>query len=294
MSHPELPYAKGHGTGNDFVVLPDFAGELTLRPSMVAALCDRRTGIGADGVLRVVRTAHAEEFGVVAQADRAEWFMDYRNADGSVAEMCGNGVRVFVRYLLDAGLADRPIVHVATRAGVVAVTVEGDGTLAADLGPATVPDVRPPARVSVDPHGWPATAVTMPNPHAVVFVHDLTEAGDLAESPFVAPADAFPDGANVEFVRIDEPGHLAMRVYERGVGETASCGTGACAAVVAARRRLGAGSAGDTGVPTRWTVDVPGGRLRVTERPDGRVELAGPAVLVANGTVHRDWLEAHA
>ena len=279
-----LPYVKGHGTGNDFVVIPDLDGELTLTTALVKAICDRRTGLGADGILRVVRTVHAEELGVAAQADRAEWFMDYRNADGSIAEMCGNGVRVFVRYLLDAGLADRPVVHVATRAGVTPVTIEHDGTLAADLGPAGIP-------VSIDLQGWPATAVTMPNPHAVVFVHDLAAAGDLVHAPEVGPPEAFPDGANVEFVLVTEPGHLEMRVWERGVGETASCGTGACAAVVAARRRL-APPTGE-GVPEEWAVDVPGGRLRVTERPDVRVELAGPAVLVSSGELRPEWVEAH-
>jgi diaminopimelate epimerase len=258
---------------------------------LVAAICDRRSGVGGDGVLRVVRTVHSDEVGVAAQADRAEWFMDYRNADGSIAEMCGNGVRVFVRYLLDAGLADRPVVHVATRAGVTAVTIEHDGTLAAELGPAAMPEVRPSPSVTIDPVGWPAVSVTMPNPHAVVFVHDLAVAGDLMQAPVVGPLDAFPDGANVEFVVIEEPGHLSMRVFERGVGETASCGTGACAVVVAARRRLAPPDG--AGVVERWTVDVPGGQLRVTERPDGRVELAGPAVLVSSGVLRPEWVEAH-
>ena len=292
MTATALPYVKGHGTGNDFVVIPDLDGELHLTAALVAAICNRRTGVGADGVLRVVRTVHAEEVGVEAQAGRAEWFMDYRNADGSIAEMCGNGVRVFVRFLLDAGLADRPVVHVATRAGVTTVTIEADGTLAADLGPGDHPrrtacgsGQRRPRGVARDggDHAQPARRGLRPRPGP-----GRRPAAARRRSE---PLDAFPDGANVEFVRITEPGHLEMRVWERGVGETASCGTGACAAVVAARRRLATPDGAE--VPAQWTVDVPGGRLRVTERPDRRVELAGPAELVSAGVLRPDWLDAH-
>ncbi len=282
-----LEFAKGHGTANDFVLLPDSNGVVDLDPALVRALCDRRTGIGADGVLRVVPTALAVEPEVVAQADEAAWFMDYRNADGSAAQMCGNGIRVFVRYLLDRGWVSGTTVPVATRSGVVPVTVEPSGLLAAELGPFGLPDGGEPPYVVVGDRRWPAMAVTMPNPHAVVFVDSLTEAGVLLEAPELLPAGAFPEGANVEFVVVDEPGHLSMRVHERGVGETQSCGTGACAAVVAARRRVGLGE--QVTAPAEWTVDVPGGRLRVTERPSGRVELAGPAVLVGSGRLSRTW-----
>ena len=269
-------FLKGHGTHNDFILLPDVEGELELDAATVIALCDRHRGLGADGVLRVVPTTFSLEPDVEPLSGQADWFMDYRNADGSVSEMCGNGVRVFVRYLLEAGLASGPDVPVATRGGVRLAHVEDDGTIAVDMGPATLRGDGV-ATVQVGDRQWPALGLEVPNPHAVALVDDLDDAGPLLEAPLAGPDGTWPDGVNVEFVRIEEPGHLTMRVFERGVGETRSCGTGACAAVVAARRHLGADA------PARWDVDVPGGRLRVTVGRDGSIELAGPAVLVADG-----------
>ncbi len=288
MSDVGWPFVKGHGTGNDFVLLPDPTGSLDLRPAVVAAICDRRTGVGGDGVLRVVPSA------LVASGDAgpdgatgAEWFMDYRNADGSVAEMCGNGVRVFATYLVAAGLQAPGTFAVGTRAGVRAVQVHRDGRVTVDMGPAGFPgpdDVE--VLVAGPPAGWrPAVAVDVGNPHAVVFVDDLAEPGPLREAPEVRPAGAFPSGVNVEFARVLEPGHVAMRVHERGVGETQSCGTGACAVFAATRARFGSGA------PDSWTVDVPGGRLVLRATADGSVQLTGPAVLVASGTLDPSWLE---
>ncbi len=283
-----VPFVKGHGTENDFIVLPDVDDRLTLTPARVRALCDRRVGLGADGVLRVVLTSTQAE--VAAQADTAAWFMDHRNADGSTAEMCGNGVRVFVRYLLDRGLAHGPTVTVATRGGPRTVTVDETegarpGDLQVDMGAATPPDDRTAPEVAVGSCSWPAVGVLVPNPHAVVFVESLDTVGDLLVAPTVTPAGVFPDGVNVEFVSAGAPGHVAMRVHERGVGETRSCGTGACAVAWAAKRRPGGEAA------TTWTVDVPGGRLRVSERDDGHLLLSGPAELVASGVVSASWWE---
>ncbi len=286
-----IAFVKGHGTGNDFVLLPDVDGSLDLTPGLTAAICDRRTGIGADGVLRVVRSMHAADPDVVAQAGAAEWFMDYRNADGSLAEMCGNGIRVLARHLLDEGLALGPVLPIATRAGVAEIHVLADGMLSARLGPLAVPEQPVQPYVSVGQHRWAAAAVTMPNPHAVVFVDDLAEAGPLHQPPTIDPAEFFPEGANVEFVQIIEAGHLAMRVHERGVGETRSCGTGACAAVAAARRSL---APKGEGIARVWNVDVPGGRLTVTENPDATMDLAGPAVLVGSGLIVRAALNSMA
>jgi len=280
-----MRYAKGHGTENDFVLLFDPERALDLTPSLVAAICDRRAGLGADGVLRVVLAATDPEGAQCS--DEARWFMDYRNADGSVAEMCGNGVRVFGRYLVDRYLEAPGEVAVATRGGVKRLRVGATGDITADMGPYGLPDLGD-VHVRVGLHDWPAVAVTMPNPHAVVFVDSLDEAGDLLSGPEVTPKTAYPDGVNVEFVLGRGPRQVEMRVHERGVGETRSCGTGACAAAVAAARR-----AGDA-APVTYTVDVPGGRLRVTERADGHVELTGPAVLVAEGELRWDWVQQHA
>lgn len=271
-----LTLVKGHGTRNDFLLVP--GADLTTAPPQVAnalvvALCDRRGGIGADGLIRVVPPG--------VEGNGSLWFMDYRNADGSQSQMCGNGARVFVRFLVESGRVtpdDQGGMSIATRAGDHDVRVFEDGTIAVSMGVPSFPLVRALPMVTVDAHTWPATGVLMPNPHAVVFVDDLREAGRLVEAPDVAPDAAFPDGVNVEFVVVDAPGRLRMRVHERGSGETQSCGTGACAAVVAARLR-------DPDVaPEEWLVDVPGGRLIVTQTATG-VELRGPAVLVATVVV---------
>lgn len=276
---------KGHGTENDFVIVPDPDGALEITASQVARLCDRRAGIGADGLLRVVRTAKVP--GYEDQASEAEFFMDYRNADGSVAEMCGNGVRVFALYLKARGyVEDATGFGVATRGGVKHVTFTATGALTADvtvdMGVPVFPTTRGDLTVEVKGERKPAVDVDMGNPHAVVFVDSTDDAGTLYERPDVAPHGSYPDGVNVEFAADLAPRHLAMRVYERGVGETRSCGTGACAVMIAAARRDGA----EPG--TGYTVDVPGGRLRFVERADGRLEMTGPAELLFDLTAPKD------
>ncbi|MET7937479.1 diaminopimelate epimerase [Streptomyces sp. NPDC005322] len=301
---PRPAFLKGHGTENDFVIVPDLDGSLGLSAEAVARICDRRAGIGGDGLIRVVRSsAHPEARGM---ADEAEWFMDYRNSDGSIAEMCGNGVRVFARYLQRAGLVEAGDLAVATRAGLRHVHIAKDagntggtagtpdrlGAITVVMGKALLPEPGPegPITVTVGEHSWPARHVNMGNPHAVAFVDDLGQAGDLFAAPAVHPASAYPHGTNVEFVVDRGPRHVAMRVHERGSGETRSCGTGACAVMVAAARRDGADPA-VTGRPVTYTVDVPGGRLVISERPDGTVEMSGPAVIVAEGELDPSWLD---
>ncbi|MEU0414240.1 diaminopimelate epimerase [Streptomyces griseorubiginosus] len=281
-----IPFLKGHGTENDFVILPDPENTLDLPPETVAALCDRRAGIGGDGLLHVVRSASHPE--AAHLASEAEWFMDYRNGDGSTAEMCGNGVRVFARYLQHAGHVTEGDLAVATRGGVKTVHIDKAGDVTVGMGRALLPagDVT----VSVGERDWPARNVNMGNPHAVAFVDDLAHAGDLYAPPPFSPAAAYPDGVNVEFVVDRGPRHVAMRVHERGSGETRSCGTGACAVAVATARRDGADPA-VTGTPVTYTVDVPGGTLVITERADGEIEMTGPAVIVAEGEIDADWLE---
>jgi diaminopimelate epimerase len=260
-------FVKGHGTENDFVVLPD--GE-DVDPATVQALCDRRGGIGADGVLGVVRRDDPD----------VRWFMDYRNADGSVAEMCGNGIRLFARYLVDAGLESPGVLRINTRAGVKEVTVPADGDVTVAMGD---PQRLPDAKVRLDGRWWPASGWSLGNPHLVVCDPDLAVATvDLSIAPAIDPPTAFPDGVNVEVVEPIGDRHVRMRVYERGVGETRSCGTGAVAvavAVMAAR-----------GERTSYDVDVPGGRLSVTWTEEGQALLAGPAVTVASGEYAGDSL----
>lgn len=272
---------KGHGTGNDFVLLIDGEGQCDPSPQLVAALCDRRTGIGGDGLLRVVPTALCPE--VANQAGEAIWFMDYRNGDGSLAEMCGNGIRVFGRFLVDEGLAQPGMIAVATRGGVHVLDVPREGDIRVGMGAVAVPKLRETPMVSVPEGGrWPAAVLFAPNPHAVVIVDDVAQAGSLHSPPLIEPGDVFPDGANVEFVQQLAPGHIRMRVHERGVGETRSCGTGAIAAAWVAGAREG----GDV------VVEVPGGTLTVASRADGGLDLIGPAVLVGEVLLHPHWWTA--
>ncbi|HKT00115.1 MAG TPA: diaminopimelate epimerase [Rugosimonospora sp.] len=271
-----MRFAKGHGTGNDFVILPDPDGALALTPQLVRAVCDRRFGIGGDGVLRVVRTAKHPE--AAAYVGTAEWFMDYHNADGSTAEMCGNGVRVFARYLRHTGLADTDQIPLATRAGLVMAVLAGD-EITVDMVP---PVLGPAATATVAGTAYPGTSCSVGNPHLVCPVPELSTM-DLSAAPGLDPA-AFPDGANVEFTVAGEPvpgadEHVHMRVYERGSAETLSCGSGACAVAAVALRDAGLAAG-------RVAVDVPGGRLSVALGP-GTCLLTGPAVLVAHGEFER-------
>ncbi|MEU3448317.1 diaminopimelate epimerase [Streptomyces thermolilacinus] len=289
MSTAPIAFLKGHGTENDFVIVPDPDNAIDLPAALVARLCDRRAGIGGDGVLHVVRSAAHPE--ARHMADEAEWFMDYRNADGSVAEMCGNGVRVFARYLMHAGHVTAGDIAVATRGGVKPVHLAKNGDVTVSMGRAALPEAG--VTVTVDGRSWPARNVNMGNPHAVAFVEDLAHAGTLYTEPPYAPADVYPDGVNIEFVADRGPRHVAMRVHERGAAETRSCGTGACAVAVATARRDGVDPA-ETGLPVTYTVDVLGGTLVITERPDGQIEMTGPAVIVAEGHIDPAWLAEQA
>lgn len=264
-----MRFVKGHGTENDFVVLPDPGGVLDLAPALAALVCDRRRGIGADGVLRVVRSKAAPE--ATQLAESAEWFMDYRNADGSPAEMCGNGIRVFARYLVEEGLAAPGTLRVATRSGVKQLTVPAEGDVSVDMG---FPEVAGSGSARIAGKTYEGLRISLGNPHLACLTTDPIADAGLSVPPDV-DVSIFPAGVNVELVRLVDDAHVEMRVYERGVGETRSCGSGAVAAATAAARSVGAESGS-------WRVNVPGGRLTVTL--NGQTSfLAGPAVLVADG-----------
>lgn len=287
----ELHFTKGHGTGNDFVLFADPDATVDLTPDRIRAIADRRFGVGADGVIRAVRSdAIPEGRAVLAEDPDATWFMDYHNADGSVAEMCGNGIRVFARYLTEAGLVDLApgqTLTVGSRKGLVDIQRSSTG-FAADLGRWRLgidgggsDDVL--VRAKELDRARPGLGIDVGNPHVVVAVASEEElAGiDLTYVPVLDPAPA--SGANVEFVLPGDPlvtdgvGEITMRVHERGSGETLSCGTGAIAAALATR--YWAGSA----APDTWRVRVPGGVLtvRMFAAEDGEhVSLAGPAELV--------------
>lgn len=300
---PTLIVTKGHGTENDFVLLDDREGDLDLSPALVRALTDRRSGLGGDGVIRLVASAALAEGAHLAREEpTATLFMDYRNADGSTAEMCGNGVRVVARFAEALGLWDgTDELVLGTRAGVRRVrrtvdpTGQGAAWYAVDMGPWRLPGGQAAAAAGMDAQVQvaglavprPALSIDVGNPHTVLAVADAVELAeaDLTRAPQVEPVP--PAGTNVELV---EPlgertlpdgsvvGRLQMRVHERGVGETRSCGTGACAAALAVRTWAGQAA------PLTWWVDVPGGTVSVEVRGD-HVVLAGPAVLVARAEV---------
>ncbi|MFT3943138.1 MAG: diaminopimelate epimerase [Ancrocorticia sp.] len=293
----DLTLTKGHGAGNDFILVPDPTGALDISPEVVARICDRHTGIGGDGLIRVIRTAallgeDPSLTGVLGEASLPEWFMDYRNADGSIAEMCGNGVRVFVHYLRCQGLIDLEpggSVAVATRGGIKNVTFDApDYTV--DMGEYQLPFGSGGAdtRVRIPGVGERvALSVAMPNPHTVVLLenHDELAAANFHATPSYDPVPEF--GTNLELA-VDRPGagapggadlteRVEMRVLERGVGETLACGTGTCAVALAVL--FGRGESEGT-VP----IHSPGGNLSVRIEA-GRAYLTGPAELVADLTL---------
>lgn len=250
----------GHGTENDFVLVFDPDEKISISPSQVVAICDRTTGIGADGLIRITKR-------------EGRWFMDYRNADGSIAEMCGNGIRVMARYLVERGHQDEGIFAIDTRAGLKYLRVPATGDITVNMGQVSQEDDE----ITVSAHGtqWPGYNINVGNPHAVVFVKSLDDVGDLKEAPLVTPVDSYPEGVNVEFVEFNEGRELKMRVFERGVGETRSCGTGTCAVALAAT------IARNEKLPARWVIFPPGGRLEVEIDGHSNATLTGPAVLVS-------------
>lgn len=284
-----MQFGKGHGTENDFVLLPDLDATIDLTEARVSALCDRKRGIGADGVLRVARAGVLKEAGVLDALPKGveaeHWFMDYRNADGSIAEMCGNGVRVFAHFLRASGLEFESEFVVGSRAGARPVTVHSVTGATADVTVemGKVKD-RGPSTAAVAGREFTGIGIDVGNPHLACVVDDLT-AEALAELDLtVAPefdASFFKHGVNVEILTPIRDGGVDMRVYERGVGETRSCGTGTVAAAAAALHADGR-SEGEV------RVRVPGGEVVVTI-DDDVATLRGPSVLVASGSLDESW-----
>ena len=293
MSIPSIVY-KAHATGNDFVVYLDEDGMHEPTADEVRFLCDRHFGIGGDGLIRLahpqaVSDVNERQIADCAAGD-ADWFMDYRNADGSLAEMCGNGTRAITLFAQRQGIADQPggtPFHLGTRAGVKVLTSLGDvpglgkDVFQVEMGAwkrgdvdgyeVTIPGTSGSAR---------GTFVDMGNPHVVAVLEDAfaslpnVEDLDLVTKPVGAPE--IPSDQNVEFVRIDEQsegddaGEATMRVNERGCGETLSCGTGLCATAITLRAKTGI---------DHWTITVRGGTLRV-DVTDEDVKLTGSATIV--------------
>ncbi len=249
----------GHGTENDFLLFFDPENQLAITAAQIQRMCNRQTGIGADGIIRIGK-------------DNGKWFMDYRNGDGSIAEMCGNGIRVMARYLVECGHQPSGIFAINTRAGMRYLAVPEVEDISVNMG--KVEEIYGEISATANGHTWPGYNINVGNPHAVVFVDDMEAVGDLRTIPQVEPEDEYPEGVNIEFVQFQADGELKMRVHERGVGETKSCGTGTCAVALAAtlekKMRL----------PATWYINPPGGRLKVELDAHSNATLTGPAVLI--------------
>jgi diaminopimelate epimerase len=275
----DIGFVKSHGAGNDFVMIGDLEDTLgLLDPKLVAALCDRHQGIGADGLIRIVR------------ASEADFFMDYYNADGGVAEMCGNGIRCLAKYVADRGFAKGETLRIDSRAGIKDVVLYRDAEglvdrVRVDMGPPILERARIPVSGDGDPlhvevnvgiGRFEAACVSMGNPHAVVFVDSLAGVEVERIGPAIETSSPFPAKTNVEFTEVLSQDEVRVRVWERGVGETQACGTGACATAVAASLR------GFTGRTV--AVHMPGGTLDI-EWTDDTVYLTGPVVEVFSATI---------
>jgi diaminopimelate epimerase len=277
-----MRFAKYHGIGNDFVMLADPDDRLEITEQMAARLCDRRFGIGADGVIRVA-----------PGRDGADFVMDYRNSDGTVGEMCGNGIRCLAIFARAEGLTQATKLTVDTGAGRKVIEVLDDGRVRVDMGAPIFNPTEIPVRWDGDPlhvkletpgEVIEAACVSIGNPHAVLFVDDPEKAPVTTLGPELAANPAFPKGANVEFIRVPSPDRVEMRVWERGSGETLACGTGACAVAVVAKLLAG--------TDDRVTVALPGGELEIewsgSLQDDESIFMTGPVVMSYTGEVDLD------
>jgi len=265
MSSPIIA-TYGHGTENDFVILFDPDSQYVITSAQIAAICNRSSGIGADGFIRITKPD-------------GKWFMDYSNSDGSIAEMCGNGIRVMARYLVARGHLPEGIFAINTRAGIKHLRVPLEGDISVNMGQVT--DEMEEIEVTQNGKTWGGLNISVGNPHAVVFLENLEEVGSLETAPVVSPQSSYPEGVNVEFVQLLANNEARMRVHERGSGETRSCGTGTCAVALAAtlhtRGKL----------PSRWTIYPPGGRLIVDIDGHSNATLIGPAELIADHDISK-------
>ncbi|MFL6658559.1 MAG: diaminopimelate epimerase [Massilia sp.] len=283
-----LSFTKMHGAGNDFVVIDAIGQELDIGAMPWARLGDRRFGIGADQIL------------VVEKAASADCDFRYRifNQDGSEVEQCGNGARAFVKFVTDKGLTSKRTIRVETMKGIISPRLEDDGSITVDMGAPVLEPAEVPFNAS-GLEGWPegsdvlfplplelagagktvlVSVLSMGNPHAVQVVDEVDTAPVAEIGPLVEQHVRFPNKVNAGFMQVITRGHIRLRVYERGAGETLACGTGACAAVVAGIRR------GLLDSPVR--VSARGGELSVSwAGPGSAVYLSGPAVTVYEGVI---------
>lgn len=280
----QLLFSKMNGLGNDFVFIEDLDEAFDMSPEAAQWICDRHFGVGADGVI-MVRPATSPD---------ADYYMHYLNADGSLAEMCGNGARCFAKYVVDHALvaADATSLVIETLGGLKPVTFtrDEDGmllTATVDMGtplfsPEDIPAIFEGTQVYDCPFDTPIgtlglTAVSMGNPHVVIWVDDVASAPVETVGPFIETHERFPKGTNVEFAQHIDDTTIRMRVWERGVGETLACGTGACAVLVAGTLSCRVGR--------QATIELPGGDLEIRWHENEHVYMTGSAALSFTGTI---------
>jgi len=269
----KIKFTKMHGLGNDFILIEDLAGRVRLTPDRIRFLCDRRLGIGADGVLLVRRST------------RADARMRVFNSDGSEAEMCGNGIRCFARFLRRRGLVDRDDLKVQTGAGILRLKINGE-MVKVEMGKPELEGEKIPIRrkgmvinrmVKVGGRNFRITCLSMGNPHCVIFYPPPAQPEVSRWGPLIEKDAFFPHKTNVEFARVLNRHKIKVDVWERGAGITPACGTGACASLAAAVL---------TGKTERSaTVVLPGGELKIEWREDGQILMTGPAAFVFEGEI---------
>lgn len=280
----QLTFTKMNGLGNDFIVIDDRDSTIDMTPDAVAWFCDRHFGIGGDGLILVRPAVNPD----------ADYYMHYHNADGSLAEMCGNGARCFAKYVVDHGLVpgEATSLVIETFGGLKPVTFtrDDDGRLVTATVDMGVP-LFAPEQIPADFEGsliydcpldtpfgtFDLTAVNMGNPHVIIWVEDLDGAPVETVGPFIATHERFPHGTNVEFAQLIDPTTIRMRVWERGVGETLACGTGACAVLVAGTLSCRVGR--------EATIELPGGELEIRWHENDHVYMTGSAAVSFIGTV---------
>ena len=260
-----LGFTKMHGLGNDFIVIDNFNGRITLSEEQVRFLCDRQKGIGADGVI------------LVESYEDAHCFMNYYNADGSLAEMCGNGVRCVAKFLKDDFFKDRTKLRIATRAGIKEVECLEDGTFSVNMGKPVFSHTDFPMK-PLTLEGLELHFVSMGNPHAVTFVPDVSTY-DLAKlGPLIETDPHFPNKINFHIVEKKGNDTFKMKTWERGCGITLACGSGACAVYALTRTEQGANK--------EVTLELPGGILSMSENDHGDILMCGEAKSVYTGIVY--------
>jgi diaminopimelate epimerase len=262
-----INFYKYHGAGNDFIMINNLDGDINLKPDYIKSVCDRHFGVGSDGLI------------LIEKSDKADCFMNYYNSDGTLAEMCGNGIRCVAKFFLEQTDSDLKELSIDTRAGIKKIIKNSDDTYSVNMGmPIFEHDDFPNGVLNLE--GLEMECVSMGNPHAVVIVDSLNNFNIKTIGPEIENDYHFPRKINVEFVEKIDDTNYKVKVWERGCGETLACGTGACAifAILSLPTRQGLGG-------KEITLEFPGGKLYVSKNHEENIILRGPATFVFKGGI---------